>query len=375
MQVVFLDATKAFDRVEYVRLFKLLLNRGLCPVTARLLLTMYTNQYVVVNWGNAAAKPFKCANGVKQGGVLSPILFGVYIDELLMRLKNAGFGCHIGHNFIGALAYADDIVLMAPTVSCISKMLKLCSEFSLDYKVIFNPDKSRHMICGKCDSYPNLFIDNLPIKKVNTFEHLGHVVEKNASHDSVSSCIKRFHAETNILMAQFGNIFSDTRYKLFKTYCMPLYGCQLWDFSKPEVERFYTAWRKAIRVIWRLPYRSHCQLLPLICDDIPVELQLHKRFLKFFQKVITSNNELVKFCGSLAIGGSCSTTCNSLNYIATKYGMNKYAMVYGNLQWISQDISQFIANHEVNDNNSRIGAFVRELCLARDTKFQSIVSR
>ena len=58
---------------------------------------------------------FNVNNGVKQGGVLSPVLFCVYIDGLLMSLYRAGLGCHIGHMFVGALAYADDLVLLAPT--------------------------------------------------------------------------------------------------------------------------------------------------------------------------------------------------------------------------------------------------------------------
>ena len=72
--MVFLDASKAFDRVEYVKLFSLLLKRGICPITVRLLLNMYVNQYISIVWGDKMSAPFKCNNGVKQGGVLSPIL-------------------------------------------------------------------------------------------------------------------------------------------------------------------------------------------------------------------------------------------------------------------------------------------------------------
>ena len=53
-------------------------------------------------------------NGVKQGGVLSPVLFTVYLDELLLRLRESRMGCHIENVFCGALSYADDIILLAP---------------------------------------------------------------------------------------------------------------------------------------------------------------------------------------------------------------------------------------------------------------------
>ncbi len=52
---------------------------------------------------------FGVVNGVKQGGVLSPLLFAVYIDGLLIRLEETGVGCHMGIRFIGALAFANDL--------------------------------------------------------------------------------------------------------------------------------------------------------------------------------------------------------------------------------------------------------------------------
>ena len=104
----------------------------------------------------------------------------MYIDELLTRLKLSGFGCHIGHHFTGALAYADDVVLVAPTIVSMSKLLDTCSTFSKEYHVKFNPDKSKHMTCGRNENYSNLFMDNLTIPKVDAFEHLGHMVGLNS---------------------------------------------------------------------------------------------------------------------------------------------------------------------------------------------------
>jgi arginine exporter protein ArgO len=60
---------------------------------------------------------FLAGNGVKQGGVLSLVLFCIYIDGLLVALSWAGMGCFVGSNFVGALVYADDIVLLAPSAT------------------------------------------------------------------------------------------------------------------------------------------------------------------------------------------------------------------------------------------------------------------
>ena len=51
-------------------------------------------------------------DGVRQGGVLSPIVFTVYIDELVQRLQKLGMGCHWEGTFVGGLCYADDLALL-----------------------------------------------------------------------------------------------------------------------------------------------------------------------------------------------------------------------------------------------------------------------
>ena len=75
--VMLLDATKAFDKVNYVKLCYQLIDRGLNPFIIRCLLYRYTHQCLNVSWNNSQSKYFSTTNGVKQGGVLSHILFSV----------------------------------------------------------------------------------------------------------------------------------------------------------------------------------------------------------------------------------------------------------------------------------------------------------
>ena len=110
--VALLDASRAFDQVHYIRLFRLLSGRGLCPLLIKLLLFMYTHQTLCVKWDSVTSAPFACRNGIKQGGVLSPILFCIYMDCLLDRLSQSGIGCYVGHVFTGALSYADDLSIL-----------------------------------------------------------------------------------------------------------------------------------------------------------------------------------------------------------------------------------------------------------------------
>ena len=68
-----------------------------------------------VKWANELSEPFTVANGVKQGAVISPLLFSIYIDNLFKELKHLGLGCHVGPTFAGAFGYADDVALIVPS--------------------------------------------------------------------------------------------------------------------------------------------------------------------------------------------------------------------------------------------------------------------
>ena len=99
-----------------------------------------------IRWGNSLSDSFKVSNGVRQGSVLSPVLFSVYLDGFLEELGNSGVGCQWGCLFVGAICYADDIVLLAPCPSALRIMLKICDKYAHDHGLSFNDDKTQ-LIC------------------------------------------------------------------------------------------------------------------------------------------------------------------------------------------------------------------------------------
>ena len=168
-----LDATKAFDRVEYCRLFRLLIDRGLPPVVMTLLVNLYTNHVKRIAWNGVLSSTFEVLNCVKQGGVLSSVFLCVYIDGLLATLKDASIGCHIGSQFVGVLAYADDIVLLAPTPDALRLMLKLCDRCANIFNILFNASKSKCLIVR-----PRGMTCGIPVTLLTFYYFIGgHVIE------------------------------------------------------------------------------------------------------------------------------------------------------------------------------------------------------
>jgi hypothetical protein len=89
---------------------------------------------------------FSSVNGVKQGGVLSPVLFCICIDDLLLTLSRSRAGCFFGKNSVGALDYANDIVLIAPTASALRTLLSICGDYASEYCISFNSEKSKCLV-------------------------------------------------------------------------------------------------------------------------------------------------------------------------------------------------------------------------------------
>ena len=98
--MLLLDASKAYHRIEYSTIFNILRSRNMCPVTLRLIMNMYISQKMQVKFSNVLSGQVTVRNGVKQGGVLSPILFTVYLDSLIENLKQRNIGCKIGNKFL-----------------------------------------------------------------------------------------------------------------------------------------------------------------------------------------------------------------------------------------------------------------------------------
>ena len=135
--------------------------------------------FLTLPWVWAYYQPFSVINGVRQGGVLTPILFTVNLDELFARLSKLGIGCHFGNTFIGGLGYADDVVLLAPSPSALRTVLRECEVFALQFGLTFNAAKTQ-LICfqrAKVKTFPPTGVFTFfssPLTFSESVNHLGH---------------------------------------------------------------------------------------------------------------------------------------------------------------------------------------------------------
>ena len=145
-----LDCSKAFDTCKFGIMFTKLLDTGLPPIVVRTLMLMYEKQYAWVKWGQAVSSRFSITNGTRQGSVASPTLWCVYLDMLIKELRELGLGCHVGGLFMGAVVYADDVLLMAPSRTAMQAMLTKCEAYAAKNNIMFRTDSDPVKSKTKC---------------------------------------------------------------------------------------------------------------------------------------------------------------------------------------------------------------------------------
>ena len=365
---VLLDASKAFDRVNYITLFEKLLKRQMCPLVMRLLLHTYLEQKLCVKWNDTSSETFGVTNGVRQGGILSPLLFGVFIDDLLNKLQNSGFGCRMGHLYVGALGFADDLILLCPTEYGIQKMLKICESYAAEHDLIFNGAKSKLLIFNPQKVYesdPKLELNGELIPNVKSAVHLGNTLHVTNNQECIDEGIKKFNSQANMFLSRFKTCSPSVRSKLFQQYCMSLYGCQLWPLWSNKMDILKTKFSIALRRVWSLPARTHRDLLPLISGMQPLEVAIQSRILKFVKTLEESENEIVNYIVKYAATAPHSILGRNIRTLSSKLNRTYEEMLELSASK-AKELLFTVWSREIYEEYTSHAAVIRELLLVRE---------
>jgi hypothetical protein len=295
----FLDASKAFDRVNHWTLFYKLLRRGVSVSVVRLLYFWYRNQKICVKWGNVLSETFHVANGVRQGSLLSPKLFALYLDDLSHRLRSSTAGCFINDACTNHFFYADDICLLAPSAAGLQTLLDICSSYGKEHDIAFNSLKSLYLVFRPCRfrmNVPHVYLDGSPIPAVKEAKYLGVILEDDFSDEcEMNRQCSRLYARCNTILRKFKNCSSSVKKQLFISYCTNFYCIPLWcHFRQTVYKKVKVAFNNVFRCLFKLDRRCSASLMFAENNVLNFEALNRKCMFDFRSRILSSRNGIIR---------------------------------------------------------------------------------
>ena len=174
VSVCFIDFEKAFDRVNWVKMMQILKQIGVDWRDRRLIRDLYMNQEAFVRVNGELTEPGIIGRGVRQGCLMSPLLFSLYIEEMMKEaMVDLHEGVQAGGNWLKDVRFADDQGMVASTEQGLQLILDKLNESAKQYDMKINVKKTKVMKISKNGGTMNIIIDGQKVEQVNKFKYLG----------------------------------------------------------------------------------------------------------------------------------------------------------------------------------------------------------
>ena len=286
----FLDASKAFDRLVHAGLFIKLIERGVPKILLDIIIFWYSHLSCRVKWENSFSDWFTVKAGVRQGGILSPDFYCLYVEDLIDILKSKKVGCYIMSVFLAALVYADDMAILAPSLKGLCILLEACNEYCIQWDICLNAQKSKLMYFGKrCTELYVPSLNGNPIDWVETCTYLGVcLVSSRVFKCSVTDRIKKFYKCANAIFRIEGRSDDLTMLNLVETHCVPIltYGIETADFfDSRQKSKVRAAYNSLFRKIFGYRNFESVTELQLSLARPTWELLCHSRVASFYHRL------------------------------------------------------------------------------------------
>ena len=156
---------------------------------------------------------------------------------------------------------------------------------------------------------------------VNKDKHLGNYISTDIYDRNILSIVSDFYQRSNSAISDFGICDSEILDKIHSTFCMHMYGCQLWNITDSDVDKFYVARRKVKRRICKLPKTAgtHNRIIHNIVSNMRIILE--NRLIKFIHSAL-DGNEMCKQILCVKLRLKKSSFAENCRYLAWKYNFS-----------------------------------------------------
>ena len=301
-----LDAEKCFDSIWHEGLFYKLMH--ILPKSHWLFLyKWYQSMECVVRWDGTYSQCFPVLRGTKQGSILSPTLFNIFINDLLIELTSSNVGIRIEDELFNSFAYADDVNLASLTVVDLQRLIDICYSYSRKWRFSFGIKKTMCMISGHLPFTEspiwNLGGHNITI--TDNMEILGTVFSSNLSCDGHIN--KRAQASRRAMYAltsvgcSYPGLATDVKVHMWKTVGLPslLYNMETFSLNSGQQKSVESTQAAIVKYIVGFPKRSHHTCLLQAVGISNVKTAVTRRNLSLWRRVFQTDSPARRLSGKL----------------------------------------------------------------------------
>lgn len=247
LYIAFLDLEKAFDRVPRDRLWEMLEKYQIPYHLRRAVRSTYNTSISKVSTGVGDEVWFETTTGVRQGSILSPLLFILYLDQVIHEVAKE-------QPVMNVLAYADDIAQLDSSEQDLQEHLNKWHECFTKYGLKLNIQKTEVVVLARSRINTNTSLNNQTIKQVSTFKYLGSTISEDGLIDhEIIARIKKFSQNVGFLyrLLKDKNVPKKVKKIILVGILRPilLYGSETWTISKNNMKKITAADMKVVRMI------------------------------------------------------------------------------------------------------------------------------
>ena len=243
VEVVYLDFSKAFDKVSHPKLMHVLNHIKINHKLTTWIQNYLSGRTQKTLVDSSSSSSILVTSGVPQGSVLGPLLFIIFLQDLINTIT---LNCHNTTVY----AFADDIKLVSTDVNDLQQALDIVSSWTSTWKLLLNADKSEHLTVRQRTTQ-DVHIGGQTIPKVKTVRDLGVTVSEDMQWNIHIEKIRSKAATLSyLLLRTFSSANSKLLMDLFKTYVRPTmeYNTSTWSpYIKDDIAEAESVQRKFTR--------------------------------------------------------------------------------------------------------------------------------
>jgi hypothetical protein len=296
MYVAFVDFRKAFDSVKHYELLATMRKEGVSEKFAGAIKAMYNSLLSCVRVSNEYTDFFDCPNGVRQGCVLSPTLFCLFINQLAEHVQISGkHGIQMlpGLMELFLLLFADDVTLLATTPSGLQNQLNCLRDCCTKMGMEVNEGKTKVMVFrkgGHLGKHEKWFYNGNPVNVVNSYTYLGFTFTTKLSFkegtDSFVAKGKKAVFHLCKALMRLKNMTRQTFFRVFDVKIQPMlmYASEIWGTQRLEnIERVHMM---ACKRFLGVPLRTPNKMVYGELGRYPLFVNSTVRCLKYWLRVL-----------------------------------------------------------------------------------------